>query len=208
MVFRIAVAVVIVGASGICAGMLASGQPEMNAMPSFGGLPKVVADWRSEDYTTDETTERVLAADATLGRHYIHRDGTEIWLFLAYFAHQQVNAQIHSPRNCIPGGGWTITATQQGILELNGVTRPVTRMRIVRKGLSQDIIYWFSTCGKTTGNEYALKWEQLKNSVLRRPTNAVFVRYGAASADTAALRELIALLDGRLREVLGEVGLQ
>ena len=34
------------------------------------------------------------------------RDGRSLWLYIGYWATQRKGAQIHSPRNCLPGGGW------------------------------------------------------------------------------------------------------
>jgi len=208
MVIRSVIAVLIVAAAGAYAAVLRHAEPVMAAIPEFAGLAREFEGWRSEDFAADELTARVLAADATLHRRFLRQDGAEIWLFLAYFKQQQVNAQIHSPRNCIPGGGWTVASIEKTARSVNGRAQPLTHMRTARQGASQDVLYWFSTYGTATADEYALKWEQVKNSILRHPSNAAFVRYSAATADSAALRELMNLLDPSLRQVLGEVGLR
>jgi len=156
----------------------------------------------------DETTAEVLAADATLTRRFRRADGTAVWLFIGYFAEQQVNSQIHSPRNCVPGGGWKVVATRDiGVQLSNGQTQPATLMRTRRNELSQDLYYWFATQGGTVSGEYALKWDLVKNSLARRPTNAAFVRYTAATADSAAVIEVMSLMDDPLDEMLAAVGL-
>ena len=149
----------------------------------------------------------MLAADATLQRVYRRSDGAEVWVFLAYFAQQQVNSQIHSPRHCIPGGGWKVAFVRQEEMEVAGEQRPITRMRVSNEGRSQDVIYWFSTRGGITSGEYALKWDLVKNSLGRRPTDALFVRYNAPTADSSALHQIVSLLDGPLDQVMAEVGL-
>jgi EpsI family protein len=208
MVIRPIVAILIIGAAGIYAGMLRQERPVMDKMPALERVPRELDGWSSEDFASDEATARVLAADATLHRCFRREDGAEVWLFVAYFKQQQVNAQIHSPRHCIPGGGWTINVIEQRALVLNGRAIPVTHMRTARRAASQEILYWFRTYGRVTADEYALKWEQVRNSILRRPSNAVFVRYSAATADSVALREVMTQLDVPLSQILGEVGLQ
>ena len=156
----------------------------------------------------DETTAEVLAADATLTRRFRRVDGTAVWLFIGYFAEQQVNSQIHSPRNCVPGGGWKVVTTENTAIQLtNGEPQPATLMRTRRNELSQDLYYWFATQGGTVSGEYALKWDLVKNSLARRPTNAAFVRYTAATADSAAMLEVMSLMDDPLDEMLATVGL-
>lgn len=208
MVIRYVIAILIVAASGIYVGLLRQMPPVASELPRFELLPAEFEGWRSQDFETDENTARVLAADATLNRLYQRTDGTSIWLFIAYFRQQQVNAQIHSPRNCIPGGGWRIRSLERCDLVLDGELRSATQMRTARADASQDVIYWFSTHGAVTGNEYILKLQQVKNSILRRPSNAAFVRYNAATSDSSALLEVMTRLDGHLQTVLGEVGLQ
>ncbi len=208
MVIRSIIAILIIAASGIYAGMLRHGHAAMDRVPALEQLPRELEGWRSQDFEADEATARVLAADATLHRRYRRADGAEVWLFIGYFKEQQVNSQIHSPRNCVPAGGWTVASVEKTSVSLNHRFQPATHMRTVRKGATEDILYWFSTYGKSTADEYALKWEQMKNSILRRPSNAAFVRYSAATADSSALREVMTALDAPLRQVLGEVGLQ
>ncbi len=208
MVTRFIIAILILAAAGVYAVALRQMPPVLEEMPPLELLPREVGNWRSQDFETDENTARVLAADATLNRLYHRADGTNIWLFIAYFQQQQVNAQIHSPRNCIPGGGWRIRSLERCDLVLDGRERQVTQMRTARAEASQDVLYWFSTHGAVTGNEYVLKLQQVKNSILRRPSNAAFVRFNAATADSSALIELMSALDGPLSEVLGEVGLK
>jgi EpsI family protein len=176
-------------------------------IPALQQLPLTLSGWHGEDYTTSEDVARVLAADATLHRRYRRGDGTEIWLFVAYFRQQQVNSQIHSPRHCIPGGGWHVTFLRQQTLTIDGIPRPVAHLGTARGEHSQDVLYWFLTQSGATPDEYALKWDLVKNSLARRPTNAAFIRYNAESADSAALRDVMTLVDAPLRRILAEVGL-
>ncbi len=177
-------------------------------IPSLEQLPAEVGGWHAEDFAMDVGSARVLAADATLQRRYRRGDGTEAWLFVGYFAQQQVNSQIHSPRNCIPAGGWTVSSLENVHLTLNEAAHPATHMRITRNEYSDDVFYWFSTQGGRMGGEYALKWDLVRNSLARRPTNAAFVRYTAARADSAALHELMGLMQPSLDQVLGKAGLK
>jgi EpsI family protein len=208
MVLRAIIAILIIGGSGAYAALLRQGRPVMEQVPALESLPREIAGWHSQDFRSDEATARILAADASLNRQFRRSDGAAVDLFVAYFSEQQVNAQIHSPRNCIPGGGWTVSTVRKRSISLNGRKQPLTHMRTVRKRFSQDIYYWFSTHGASTSDEYALKLEQVKSSILRRPTNAAFIRFSAATADSSALFELMSHLDGPLRQMLGEVGLR
>ena len=154
-----------------------------------------------------EQTARVLAADVTLNRSYRRGGGSEVGLFVAYFAEQQVNSQIHSPRNCLPGAGWNVASLEKVTLNLGGRAQSASLLRMRRQGIQQDVVYWFRTQGGSLAGEYDLKWDLVKNSLAGRPTNAVFIRFSALSADSVALREVMNLLVEPMDQVLGEVGL-
>ena len=155
----------------------------------------------------DEQTARVLDADETLHRTYRHRGGSTVSLFVAYFAEQQVNSQIHSPRNCLPGAGWNVASLEKVSLDLGGQAQSASLLRMRRQGIQQDVVYWFRSQGGTLSGEYALKWDLVKNSLAGRPSNAAFIRFSALAADSLALREVMTLLAEPMDEVLGEVGL-
>ena len=207
MVARYLVAIAVIGLVGAYAGELRAHRPRSGALPALERLPREMSDWQSEDITMDRESAKVLAADASLHRCYRNSGGMEVWISLDYFSQQQVNSQIHSPRNCIPGGGWTVTSIEQRRLELAGGAHTATRMTITRNGNDQELWYWFRTRGGTVSGEYALKWDLVKSSLARRPTDAAFLRYNAQRSDSTALRQFIALIEPQVDQILGEVGL-
>ncbi len=167
-----------------------------------------MSQWSSDDLTSDEDVAKVLAADATVNRCYRRTDGAKVWVFAAYFAQQQVNSQIHSPRNCVPGGGWKVQSVARESIPVGGTMQPAVRMLISRGGLREEVLYWFRSGGGTFTGEYAFKWDLVRCSLARRPTNAVFVRYNAETADSTATRELMALLQPHFDTIYRDVGLR
>lgn len=207
MVTRWILAIAVVGLAGIYAGELRGGRAADTILPALQQLPSELSGWHGEDHATAENVARVLAADVVLNRRYWRDDGTEVWLFVAYFRRQQVNSQIHSPRHCLPGGGWQVNSLRQRDLTIDGETRPVAHLGIAQDGHRQDVLYWFRTQGGATAGEYALKWDLVKNALARRPTNAAFIRYNAATDDSVALHEVMTLVDAPLKRILAEAGL-
>ena len=179
----------------------------MEHLPQFQTLPTELSGWRGEEIPSDKVTAEVLAADVTSKRVYTGAGGTQVGVFVAYFAQQQVNSQIHSPRNCLPGAGWKPISITERKFELSGAPTDATRM-VVRRGEHQSVVlYWFRTRSGNVTGEYALKWDLVKNSIARRPTDAAFIRYTADYADSSALRDFMTLFEPHLDRVLGDVGL-
>ncbi len=175
--------------------------------PALNVIPLEVAGWHGETLPVDAATSAVLDADVTLKRVYTRADGTAVGVFVAYFAEQQVNSQIHSPRNCLPGAGWKVRRISQETISLPRGPQPVTRMLVARSRSELEVLYWFRTRGGDLSGEYAVKWDLVKNSLARRRTDAAFIRFDGMLADSAAVRDLMALLGPEVRAVLGEVGL-
>jgi EpsI family protein len=208
MVIRCIVAAILVGLVGAYSWDLRSNRSLAGRVPSFERLPREVSHWSGDDLTTDEQVAKVLAADATLNRCYRRTDGAQVWVFAAYFVQQQVNSQIHSPRNCIPGEGWRVQSAGRESIPVNGKTQPALRMLITRGEAAEEVLYWLRSMGGTFTGEYAFKWDLVRGSLARRPTNAAFVRYNAETTDSTATRELMGLLQPYLDQILGDAGLQ
>ena len=58
----------------------------------------------------DPTVAEVLGADDTIVVNMTSPEGELVNLYLAYLDAQRDGRSWHSPRQCIPGGGWQITA--------------------------------------------------------------------------------------------------
>lgn len=203
MVLRSISAALLIALAGFYAGNLRAGGSGAIAAPPLERLPRHLDAWWGEDLPANEAAVTVLAADALLHRCYRRADGSAVWLFVAYYGQQQLNAQIHSPRNCLPGGGWQIASLEREA----EAGLPMSHMRIRREEHGQEVYYWFGTQQGRLVGEYALKWDLVKNALARRPTNSAFVRFNAQRRDSTALRELMQLLEPSLSDILAEAGL-
>ena len=122
-------------------------------------------------------SENIINADASCLRLYRAADQLELWLYVAYFSSQKYGRQIHSPRHCLPGGGWTIEWQQPFALAVaGGDIREVNRALVSHRGEKHLMFYWFETRGTVTRSEFSLKWQLVKNSLLGRATDAALVR--------------------------------
>ena len=86
-----------------------------NNPPGYYGAEQTIADFAYD----------VLRADATTLRDYVTAEGTRFQLFVAYFGSQKYGSQIHSPKHCLPGGGWRIDDIQPFDLQLPDVEGPL-----------------------------------------------------------------------------------
>jgi len=123
-------------------------------------------------------------------------------LYSAYYASQRKGASIHSPRSCIPGGGWVIESFQPVSLDGIGAGgQPLHANRLViQKGDDRQLVYyWFQQRGRSLTNEYVVKWYLLWDALTRNRTDGALVRYITESPKG----EDLAAADARLRELIG-----
>ena len=151
-------------------------QPPERA-PRFEQIPLVAGDYTGTEEWFDPESYEVLKADTTTLRLYRGPDGEAYWLFVAYFASQKYGAQMHSPKHCLPGGGWNIEQMESFALSMpDGGTRQIKRLLIAQETQRHLMFYWFETRGGDLTNEFAVKWDLVKNALRLRPTDAAFVR--------------------------------
>jgi EpsI family protein len=149
-------------------------EPQREAQ--FEPIPLNVGQWQGRDIPIDESTAATLKATSALMRAYRHPDGTYLTLFLAYFRDQKYGSQIHSPRHCLPGGGWVVANLERVPFDLGDKHLTVNRMIITRREQVDQMFYWFVTRSGQLTSEYALKFDLVWNSLLLRPTDAAMIR--------------------------------
>lgn len=143
----------------------------------FGKVPMSTDGYLAEEHRFSELSYDVLQADTTTLRRYIGPDGGSLWLFIAYFSSQKYGSQIHSPKHCLPGGGWRIEHIEPYKLALdNGPARDINRLIIAEADRKELMFYWFETRGGSIRNEFGLKFDLMKNSLVLRPTDAAIIR--------------------------------
>jgi len=156
---------------------LRSHQAAPDRKPDFGVIPYEEGIYYGSEHRFDEYAYDVLKADTTTLRMYRTLEGDIIWLFMAYFPSQKYGSQIHSPKHCLPGGGYKILSIEPYDLTLDDSTSfTVNRLLIGNSRRQELMLYWFETRSGVISNEYDLKLDLMKNSMLLLPTDAAILR--------------------------------
>ncbi len=110
---------------------------------------------------------------------YHHETSGDVNFYVAYYDTQKAGSSIHSPRSCLPGGGWVIksldTVAIVGV-EFNGKRLNVNRALIQYGDSKQLVYYWFQQRGRIITNEYMAKWYLFWDSLTRNRTDGALVR--------------------------------
>jgi EpsI family protein len=146
-------------------------QPLASTPNQFGGWQKV------RDNVVEKEVQEVLKSDDLLNRTYASSDGQRFAnLFVAYFESQRTGKAPHSPKNCLPGAGWTPYIADEIQISIPGNPNPITVNRyVIQKGNSQSVVlYWYHSYQRIVASEYAAKiWLVLDSIRLNRSDTAL-----------------------------------
>jgi EpsI family protein len=141
-------------------------------------VPRNIAGWWGSDVQIDQETLDVLGAGDFMSRVYIH-EGPElpIGLFIGYFPTQRTGVTIHSPKNCLPGSGWSFESEQYvNLNDANGNAHRVGEYIIADGEDRQFVIYWYQAHGRSIANEYMAKIYLVTDAIRLNRTDGALVR--------------------------------
>ncbi len=172
-----------VGLLLVCVALFISFAPERKDIipphEDFYSFPLEFDGWKGSREGLKANILDELKLDDYLLVNYRNQNNTIINLYVAYYATQKKGQSAHSPRTCIPGGGWKIKNIIQvpvkGV-DVNGVPLIVNRI-IIQKGESRQLVYyWFQERGRVLTNEYLVKWYILWDALTKNRTDGALVR--------------------------------
>ena len=107
------------------------------------------------------------------------RGAPPVNFYVAWYDSQQAGRSAHSPRSCLPGGGWQIKSLQQvpvADVAIGGQPLRVNRALIQYGPQRQLVYYWFQQRGRVITNEYLVKWYLFWDSLTRNRSDGALVR--------------------------------
>jgi len=138
----------------------------------FVNFPTEIGDWRGKHEKMDKQVVDKLGMTDYLFANYKNEQKQLVNFYVAYYQSQRKGVSPHSPRVCIPGGGWEITTLDR--VTANG--HPINRV-IIKKGDQRQLVYyWFQGHGRTIANEYINKWYLFVDSIFKNRTDGSLVR--------------------------------
>jgi exosortase D (VPLPA-CTERM-specific) len=175
----------LIAAAGLAIAAVASASvsPREEAAPQrkpFLDFPLAMGDWHGRDEVLSPEVLLALKLDDYLNANYARQsDGSVVNVYAAYYASQRKGASAHSPRSCIPGGGWEIESlrTVKVVTPTTGPDGMNVNRVIIAKGESRQLVYyWFQQRGRMMTNEYLVKWYLLVDALTKHRTDGAMVR--------------------------------
>ena len=148
---------------------------------SLVDFPMILGNWKGESYPMEKRYTDALRFDDYILADYQRgsQSGPVVNAYVAYYSSQQKGRSVHSPRTCIPGGGWEIQSLLTSELgEVDGFSTPLRINRaLIQKGKERQLVYyWFQQRGRNLTNEYLVKWYLFWDALTRQRTDGSLVR--------------------------------
>ena len=144
----------------------------LSTKASLVDYPTQLGGWSGVHDRIGELVAEKLGFTEYVMLNYLNSDKLPINFYVAYYASQRKGVSPHSPKVCIPGGGWEIADFSRTHID----SIPVNRA-LIRKGTQDQIVYyWFEERGLAVANEYLKKWMLFKDALLLNRTDGSLVR--------------------------------
>ena len=159
-------------------------------------FPQSIGTWQriGTDQILDDETMKVLRASDYLLRDFRKPEGHVANLYVGYYATQRTGATYHSPLNCLPGSGWTLSEPGKANITLPDGSSFVANKYIIQNGEFRSLmIYWYQGRGRNVASEYWGKIYTVFDSVRLRRSNGAMVRVTVPVGNSAADAERAAI---------------
>ncbi len=146
---------------------------------SFSTFPLLHNGWMGREERLEEGVLNSLKLTDYINASYRQGSaGAPVNLYIAYYASQRKGASIHSPRACLPGGGWKIAQLEEISMDHLPATQGLTLNRAVieQKEARQLVYYWFNQRDRRIANEYIYKWYLFWDSLTINRSDGALLR--------------------------------
>ena len=146
---------------------------------SFASFPLTIDKWNGRTDRLEKMVIDELDVSDYLLVNYHEGQSQPINFYVAYYGSQRTGESAHSPRTCLPGGGWRIHSLTQRTIDkadVNGMPLTVNRVLIEMGDDKELVYYWFQQRGRVIDNEYLVKWYLFWDALTRNRTDGALVR--------------------------------
>ena len=165
-------------------------------------FPQEFVEWRGKDLQIPKDVSEVLGSGEFLFRNYSNISSSQppVNVFVAYFPSQRFGDTIHSPKNCLPGAGWSPLASSRITLPFPGEEPLEVNRYLVAKGAQRALVlYWYWAHGRAVASEYWAKFYLVEDSIRLNRSDGSLIRVatelGQDESAADAEQRLLSLLN-------------
>jgi EpsI family protein len=149
-------------------------------------IPMEIGHWQGRpNLPISDKVLAVLQVSEYLSRSYANSGPRPVDLYIGYYQSQRMGETIHSPKNCLPGGGWMPINSEQIEIPVGGKVILVNEY-LIQKGTEKALVlYWYHNAGRVIASEYLAKFYLVLDAVYKNRTDGALVRVVAPISKSA-----------------------
>jgi EpsI family protein len=150
------------------------------SVPPLALFATQIGEWQmAREFPLEPDVQDVLKADDTLNRVYTAPgQSVPMYLFIAFFKTQRAGQAPHSPKNCLPGAGWTQVESGTQAMQVPGRDTPIVINRyVVQHGDEVNItFYWYQSRNRVIASEYEDRLWLIADAIRYNRSDTALVR--------------------------------
>ncbi len=152
---------------------------------NFTLFPMGIGNWIGGRDRLKASSLKLLKLNDYVIADYINKNThAAVNFYVAYYNSQEPGDAAHSPKTCLPGGGWRIKQYTKIIIpglsapDISGKIKQFKVNRfVIQKGETRQVVYyWFQQRGRIIASEYMVKWYLLHDAIMENRTDGALVR--------------------------------
>ena len=145
----------------------------------LAAFPTQLSDWSGTEIPIPQDVRDVLGSGDFMLRVYRNIAASQPYvdLFVAYFPSQRAGDTIHSPKNCLPGAGWSPIESSRIQVSLPGRAPFVANRYVIAKGSERQLVlYWYWAHDRAVASEYWAKFYLVTDSMRLNRSDGSLIR--------------------------------
>ncbi len=153
---------------------------------SLKEFPSEIGDWvLVREQQMDDSSMAVLQVDDYIMRTYSNSKGQTVSLYIGYFKSQKEGKTNHSPRQCLPGAGWSTVETAPVILQVtdHGSRQIPANRYLMKKGNDMELfLFWYHGRGRQIASEPLTKAYLIWDKLTKNRTDGALIRINSIAS--------------------------
>jgi exosortase D (VPLPA-CTERM-specific) len=177
---------------------------EIPTRASFAEFPMQFGSWQGRRSSLEGVYLDALKLDDYVLADYVEAADDPVNLYVSWYNSQRKGEAVHSPRACLPGGGWQMHDFGRRVLPGISVSgRPLSVNRtLIELGSQRELVYyWFQQRGRAIDNEWTVKWFLFWDSLTRHRSDGAMILLITPVGATGSVSDA----DRRLSDLLARI---
>ena len=139
-----------------------------------------MGEWQGRREPMEDSICDALKLDDYVHRELQQRERPPVNFYVAFYESQRKGRSVHSPRSCMPGGGWMIRSFEPKMLMSAGPAGArQSRCHRARHAATDRLLLVPAAWPRAYTNEYLVKWYIFWDALTRNRTDGALVRLSA-----------------------------